>query len=562
MGNRRRTFWKKAGRSAWICAAIWAALIGVLYLTVKEYGLYTKLAVSPDGPQADSIAVSVAHRLNSSHLAKGGALSAMEGDYSSLLAKSIAEPKGRVNRVLNSFNPDSSLLAMKKLCVWARGNEIKIGYFSYDSLAAERTFGFYKGQCEGMLPKGFALSEVKGNSFWDNLFGGEWAGTFPWRTSAIALVILFLAWLLICAVSGIFFRKKRPFRNLDEVSDVLLGVVEEVPLSKEKYSNALRWKAQAENIAEAIRSKAGCYGALVNILGMDEKALYSFRRAGCLSALSGEKDVRVIEAEKALDALSTAYLYPDIPKLKEDNSGSILVMVHPPLSGCSVPAAYLENAALNVLVSDSSAGWTEAHKALCSGIPSCKLVLTGMETGTSGVKIEGKRAKKYLPSEKRWRYIVLLSECGSDYLRDKTVRSLWESAFGEDSGKEEDALAMEVSALNVEYKVAAFRKGSSLLLQNLEFSPQDADAVIMLKAGCTVEKNFFSDISAALSAGQDAVQCRVKDKNYSSRPSHRAMQRSVRKGNGCPLLKYGFAIARKKSEYFSDYLSNTIVNFS
>ena len=561
MGNRRRTFLKKAGRSAWICAAIWAALTGVLYLTVKEYGLYTKLAVSPDGPQADSIAVSVAHRLNSSHLAKGGALSAMEGDYSSLLAKSIAEPKGRVNRVLNSFDPDSSLLAMKKLCVWARGNEIRIGYFSYDSLAAERTFGFYKGQCEGMLPKGFSLSEVKGNSFWDKLFWGEWAGTFPWRTSVIALVVLFLVWLLICAVSGIFFRKKKQFRNLDEVSDLLLGVVEEVPPFKEKYSNALRWKAQAEKIAEAIRTQAGSSGSLVNILGMDELALYRFRRAGCLSAISGGKDVNVIEADKTLDALSTAYLYPDISRLKKNNSGNILVMVHPPLSSCSVPAAYLENAVLNVLVSNSSSGWTEAHKALCSSIPSCKLVLTGMESGASGVKIDAKRVKNYLPSEKRWRYIVLLSECSNDSLREKTCRSLWESAFGQEPGNEEDALAVEVSALNVEYKVAAFRKGSRILLQNLDFSPDDADAVIMLKAGCRVEKNFFSDISAALSAGQDAVQCRLKDKGYTSRPSHRAMLRSVRRGKGCPLLKYGFAIARKKSEYFSDYLNNTIVNF-
>ena len=562
MGNRRRTFWKKAGRSAWICAAIWAALTGVLYLTVKEYGFYTKLAVSPGGPQADSIAVSVAHRLKSSHLAKGGALSAMGGDFSTLLANSIAEPKGRVNRVLNSFDPDSSLLAMRKLCARARGNEIRIGYFSYDSLAAERAFGFFKGQCEGMLPKGFALSEVKEMSLPDNLFWGGWIGTFPWRTCVIALAVLFVVWLLICAVSGLFFRKKRPFKTLDEVSDILLGVVEEVPPFKEKYSNALRWKAQAESIAEAIRSKAGYYGALVNVLGMDEKALYSFKRAGCLSALSGAKDIRVIEAEKALGALSTAYLYPDISRLKKNNSDSILVMVHPPLSGCSVPSAYLENAALNVLVSDSSSGWTEAHKALCAGIPSCRLVLTGMETGTSGVKIEAKRVKNYLPSEKRWRYIVLLSECTNEQLREKTCRSLWQSAFGQEPGNEEDALALEVSALDVEYKVAAFRKGSRLLLQNLEFSDEDADAVIMLKAGCRVGKSFFSDISAALSAGQDAVQCRVNDKGYAGRPSHRAMLRSARRGKGCPLLKYGFAVTRKKTEYFSDYLSNTIVNFS
>ena len=121
MSNRGRAFWKKAGRSAWICAAVLAVLAGALYLTVKEYGLNARFALSPDGPQADSIALSVAHRLKSDYLAKGGALSAMEGDFSCLLAKSIAEPKGRVNKALNSFSPDSSLLAMKKLCVRARG---------------------------------------------------------------------------------------------------------------------------------------------------------------------------------------------------------------------------------------------------------------------------------------------------------------------------------------------------------------------------------------------------------------------------------------------------------
>jgi hypothetical protein len=139
-------------------------------------------------------------------------------------------------------------------------------------------------------------------------------------------------------------------------------------------------------------------------------------------------------------------------------------------------------------------------------------------------------------------------------LREKTCRSLAEAAWGDSSEKpvaEEDDCPMEVSALGVDYKVAAFRKSSRVLLDNLDI-PSDVDAVIMLKAGCRVEKDFFSDVSAALSAGQESIQCKVIEKGHTLKP---------KKGG---LLKYGFVLTRYalKSEYFSDYLGRTIVNFS
>ncbi|MBR6466247.1 MAG: hypothetical protein IKS82_07415, partial [Bacteroidales bacterium] len=96
------------------------------------------------------------------------------------------------------------------------------------------------------------------------------------------------------------------------------------------------------------------------------------------------------------------------------------------------------------------------------------------------------------------------------------------------------------------------RKSSRVILDNLDFSSGDADAVIMLKAGCRVEKNFFSDVSAALYAGQECLQCKVVEKGHTLRPK-----------NG-ELLKYGYVLTRYalKNEFLCDYLSRTIVNFS
>ena len=510
-------------------------------LTFKEYGNSAVVKVEPD-----SLASALCHYLRSPFVAKGGAISAMEGDYSRLLARSLTD--GKVSEELASWNPETSTRAMRKMIAWNRNGNIHLTYFSTDSVATERTFSYY-------LRK---LQDAAGNTATLDIKKKESCPlTLPWRSCAALEVVLLAIWLLAFVISRIFFQgRKAGLTTLEDFSSamgsdfVLLGAVEAVPAGREKYSNALRWKTQAESIAEAIKSQVPQAGALVNILGMSSSAIYKFKRAGCLSAIMGGSAVSIMEDGVDMDSSSTAYRYPNMTRLKEDNSGNLLVMVHPPLSESGVPAAYLESASLNVLVCDAPDGWTEAHRALLDSIPSCKVVLTGIES-----KGGGKKLKAYLPSEKRWRFIVLLSECWSDSLRETTCRSLAESAWGDSSEKpvaEEDDSPMEVSALGVEYKVAAFRKSSRVILDNLDFSYGDADAVIMLKAGCRVEKAFFSDVSAALSAGQECLQCKVAEKGHTLHP---------KKGR---ILKYGYVQTRfaLKTEFFSDYLSRTIVNFS
>lgn len=528
------------GRLALILGVLWLLGSGAMCLTFKEYGKSAVVKVEPD-----SLASALCHYLRSPFVAKGGAISAMKGDYSRLLASSLTE--GEVSKELSSWNPETSIRAMRKMLVWNRRGNIHLSYFSTDSVATSRTFSYYLRRLEDAAGNTATLDikEKKSSPL-----------TLPWRSSAALAVVLLAIWILAFIISRILFpRRKAGLRTLEDFSsaidgggDALLGAVEEVPAGREKYSNALRWKTQAESIAEAIKSQVPKAGALVNILGMSASAIYRFKRAGCLASLMGGS--HIMEDGQDMDSSSTAYRYPDITRLMEDNSGNLLVMVHPPLSESGVPSAYLENAALNVLVSDAADGWTEAHHALLDSIPSCKVVLTGIES-----KVGGKKLKAYLPSDKRWKFIVLLSECGSDSLREITCRSLAQSAWGDSPEKpvaEEDDSPMEVSALGVDYKVAAFRRSSRVLLDNLDFSSGDADAVIMLKAGCRVGKNFFSDISAALSAGQECLQCKVIEKGHTLSP---------KKGE---LLKYGYILTRYalKSEYFCDYLRKTIVNFS
>ena len=556
----------RLGRLALIFGAVWAVCSCVMCLTYREYGRSAVYAA--DGGR-DSVASALCHYLRSPFIAKGGALSAMDGDYSRLLVQSLAP--GKVSDELRSFDPETSTLAMRKLCVWSRKGKIHLSYFSTDSVATASTFTYFENKLLDAAENGVSLRKLE---------EGTCPLTLPWRSAAALAAVLLAIWLLVFIISRIFFPgRKAGYRSIEDFSSAI-GGIEDVPPRMGKYTNVLRWKSQTEAIADAMKAEVkGKESPLVNIIGMTASDIYKFKRAGGLAALVSGKAVHVMENGRDLDASSTAYRYPDISRLIEDNSPNMLLMVHPPLSESRVPEAYTENAALNVLVCDASSGWTDAHRALLDSIPDCRVVLVGMETGTVAIKEEYSkqikkegRLKAYLPSEKRWRFIVLLSECADDARRDLTCRSLYDSVCGDSSTDPENL--MEVSALRVDYKVIAFRRTSSRILDNLDFSSSDADAVIILKAGCTVSKDFFSDISAALSAGQECVQCRVRDKAYTIRPSHRSMLRSMRRGKRCPLLKYGFALTRygldrvkesgtgKESEHLSDYLSNTIVNFS
>ena len=543
------------GRTALILGVLWLLAAGAMCLTFREYGrsavFRVTLGAGNASPvDADSVAADLCHYLRSPFVAKGGALSAMDGDFSRLLTQSLS--KGELSDELESFNLKTSLFAMRKMCALHWKGKIYLSYFSTDSIATNRTFSYFRQRLESAAGKDVALEVEKDEAC---------PFTLPWRSAAALAAVFFALWLLIYLISRIFRpRRKSSLCSLAEFSsaiDGIIGGIERVPLSREKYSNALRWKSQTESIAEAVKEYvSGSSSPLVNVLGMTSQDIFRFKRAGGLAALCKGVAVHLMESGKDLDAFSTAYRYPDISRLLRDNSSNRLLMVHPPLSESSVPEAYTDNAALNILVCDASSGWTEAHRALFESIPNCKVVMVGMETGTVPLKEEYKkqikkagRLKAYLPSEKRWRFIVLLAECGSEAARDKTCLSLYRSACGDTSMKDiaaKEGSYMEVSALKVQYKAIPFRKVARKILENLDLSSADADAVIMLKAGCVVSQNFFSDISAALSAGQERVQ----------------------------FLKYGFALTRaglervktagdvKESEQISDYLRGTIVNFS
>ncbi|MBQ3381870.1 MAG: hypothetical protein IJG54_00840 [Bacteroidales bacterium] len=561
MSNRGRAFWRMAGRRAWICAALLAVLAGALYLSVKEYGLSVRFAVSPDGPAADSVARVISQRLKSGYLAKGGAISAMRGSFSSLLAKSIAEPEGRVNKVLNSFSPDSSLLAMKKLCVRASGNEIRLGYFSYDSLSAQKTFRFYKERCLEMVPGGFSLSDGKSRTFLHPL---------PWRTGLLAAAVFFVIWLVSCLFAWLRCRRNysRPgFRSMKQAKkaigeSLLLGGVEQVSPFREKYGNSLRWMSQADDIAKKIIEEVGKdSSAMVNILGIRESDIYFFRRCGLLSAIVKSRRVNLVECGQDMEVSSTAYLYPDISRLKEDNSGNMLLMVHPPLSESKVPRQYLENASLNIILSDCLEKWPESSNALAADIPNCRVVLLGMPCGSVGIvdaekrkqSLKAQRAGVYLPAGRHFRFIVLLSDSYTDNLVEKTCKNLYYSSTGEDVQQAESL--MEVSTALLDYVVRPFRTTSSRILSNLEFSASDADAVVMLKAGCTVSKGFLNDIACALDAGVESVQCRLRGKWPKGAFTGFAVTwHSLEK---LKSLEEG-----ERRKFFMDYLADTSVFFS
>ena len=518
MSNSGRAFRKASLRCLAACAAVLAVLLGVLYLTVGEYGFSSRFLLSPDSPEADSVAASIADRLKSPHLAKGGAISAMSGDFDALLARSIAEPEGRVNKVLDSFSPDSSTVAMRKLCARAVGGEVRVSYFSYDSVSAARTFGFYRKRCLEMAPKGFSLSEVRQEPFMEPL---------PWRTGLSAAVILFVLWLLMCLYAWFWSRKKysaHGFKNLEQASEAigasrLLGGVEEVSPFREKYGMVPRWQSQTDDIARKVRKAVGeTSGAVVNILGIKESDIYFSKRCGLLASILKGGRVHLMEAGEDLEVSSTAYRFPDISRLKEENSGNMLLMVHPPLSECKVPRQYLENASLNIILSHSSDRWPESCQALCADIPNCKVVLLGLPCGSVGIKdreqkalcLKAERSRSFYPASRRLRFIVLLSDSYSQALVEKTCRNLYYSSTGEDVKGAESLL--EVSNSLLDYVVRPFRSTSSKILANLEFSASDADAVVMLKAGCTVSKGFLYDISCAMAAGMESVQCRLRGK--------------------------------------------------
>ena len=585
MSIRGRAFRRAALRRGVVCTVVFAVLAAALCLTVREYGHRARIRLAGNPAALDSVARSISLNLKSPQIAKGGALSAMRGDFSSLLARSIAEPGGKVNAVLKSFSPDSSLLAMKKLCSSSKGGEVCLSYFSYDSLSSLKTFEFFSSRALAMVPEAFK-GEMKEAGAGNSLFGLG-LGSMPWRSCCACLALLFFIWLALCAIWWMRRRrlyKEEGLRNLKEASkaieggkdsgrggsSVLLGALEEFPHFREKYCGALIRKRQVGELASRIRKsipdKEAC---LVNILCVDETCVYKIRRSGLLEALIEGRASHLMEYGQDLDSSSTAYRFPDTVRLKEENSGNLLIMLHPPLSTEKVPEAYLQDASLNIIVSDAKAGWPESYKAFASNIPNSGILLVDMPVSGKSRKVlkDAGKPRRYLPSERRFSFVVLLCSSYTPALVEKTCRSLYYSSTGEDSKGAESL--MEVSALGFEYEVRPFRLSAGKVLSNLEVSSSEADAFVVLKAGCTVGKNFLSDICSAFYAGADAVQCRVEGRAKTSG----TFKRDSRRGLSCRRQEFGFAATGygvnllkntaegERPEFFMDYLEDTSVFF-
>ena len=167
--------------------------------------------------------------------------------------------------------------------------------------------------------------------------------------------------------------------------------------------------------------------------------------------------------------------------------------------------------------------------------------------------LKAQRAGVYLPAGRHFRFIVLLSDSYTDNLVEKTCKNLYYSSTGEDVQQAESL--MEVSTALLDYVVRPFRATSSRILSNLEFSASDADAVVMLKAGCTVSKGFLNDIACALDAGVESVQCRLRGKWPKGAFTGFAVTwHSLEK---LKSLEEG-----ERRKFFMDYLADTSVFFS
>ena len=553
------------GRRAWICAAVAAVLAGVLCLTVKEYGHRATVTVVPPSGEAlaaDSVALQAFEKVKSVYVAKGAALSTIDGDFTALLCQSIANPGGEVNKVLESLDPNRSILAMKKLCCNLEGRKLELGYFSYDSVYAAKAFDFFVRSASEGLPKGYE-AEVSEEDCQAGLFGRY----LPWRSAAAVLALVFVIWLLLCLAAWLRARRLHRLSGFSSlkaarkaVGDMLLGAVEEVcPFGK---ADGPRYRI----LSPAEPQK----GAMFNVLGVQEADIHRFVSSGILNDITGGAKVNLMECGRELDEADTAYRFPDIEALRQSNSSNLLVMVHPPLSEANVPEAYLQAAEMNILVTDARQGWTPSYKAFTENIPRCKVVLTSMPA--QSLRIKPKDAG-VLP-QRRLRFVIVLCSCYTPQLAEKTCRSIYFSSTGQKAENAE--FLMEGATAMFDYSVRSFRASAQKIVQSLALSEKDADAVVMLKAGSTVSKNFLSDICSLLNAGADGVQCRLKGRVSAPK----GQRRRLRLGQGAAMAEYGWAltcyslkalqgnlaVAQKKNgmiseEFYVEFLKDTYVYF-
>ena len=602
----------------------------------------------------DSCMVDAVKFLRQKHIIKGAAISAMKGDFDSLLLESISNPASPVHKRLRSWHHSQSTRAMIKLLVMRREDGLRLNYFTYDSLSTASTVNYLVS----MLKEKSREYEAVGVKM--KLTATKFRATVPWRLVIIVRIalfaLLFLTFLLAKIVFS-FIYKQKGFVSRKKAENTLgfklFGAVGEPSTFNDKYLNAERWAAQnefiAEQIAEALQNGIKQGGGehsnkFINVFSLYEGTLEKLLESGFLRELrkqfkfsvlgglgsEGASNAGGLLGGEALNPESPSYKFPDVERLIKESGDRPVVVIHPALSSSSIPAPFLENAAFNLMVTDAKDGWDESASAIHSYVPDCNVVMTGLpmneclpEKRSKGKSYRlGKKLKSYPKATERYSFLVLLTECYTKLLTERTVRSLYESSTvaaesfsinndssskGNDAAKSKDTQSSANSSkqdtseipteelMNVQldgfsYRVQPFRQRTENVLGHL-FPQQEptgkkgggsvaaqcggADFLVVMKAGCKVSAGFFEDLAAAAASGVKCMQCHLVqgESKKGRRPKNykrvRMSRLRARYGLSAELQTSGFAVATKlaakltlpKENFFIDYLNNTYVFF-
>ncbi|MBR5400151.1 MAG: hypothetical protein IKZ50_01320 [Bacteroidales bacterium] len=634
--------------STGISDSVAAVAASVSASTVKEISKEREVEL------LDSCMVDAVKFLRQRHIIKGAAISAMKGDFDSLLLESISNPSSPVHKRLRSWHHSQSTRAMIKLLVMRREDGLRLNYFTYDSLSTASTVNYLVS----MLKEKSREYEAVGVKM--KLTATKFRATVPWRLVIIVRIalfaLLFLTFLLAKIVFS-FIYKQKGFVSRKKAEKALgfklFGAIGEPSTFNDKYLNSERWATQnefiAEQIAEALQNGIKQGGGehnkkFINVFSLYEGTLEKLLESGFLRELrkqfkfsvlgglgsEGSSNAGGLLGGEALNPESPSYKFPDVERLIKESGDRPVVVIHPELSSSSIPAPFLENAAFNLMVTDARDGWDESASAIHSYVPDCNVVMTGLpmneclpEHRSKGKSYRlGKKLKSYPKATERYSFLVLLTECYTKLLTERTVRSLYESSTvtaesfsinndfsskGNDAAKSKDTQSSANSSkqdtseipteelMNVQldgfsYRVQPFRQRTENVLGHL-FPQQEptgkkgggsvaaqfggADFLVVMKAGCKVSAGFFEDLAAAAASGVKCMQCHLVqgESKKGRRPKNykrvRMSRLRARYGLSAELQTSGFAVATKlaakltlpKENFFIDYLNNTYVFF-
>ena len=580
-----KVFYKQAG-TVFLALFILGGI--ALCFSVKEYTANAYLSFYSEAPKAqvvDSCMVDAVKFLRQRHIIKGAAISAMKGDFDSLLLESISNPASPVHKRLRGWHHSQSTRAMIKLLVMKREDGLRLNYFTYDSLSTVSTVNYLVS----MLKEKSREYESVGVKM--KLTATKYKATVPWRLLIAYRVLLFLLLFLTFLLAKIVFSfiyKQRGFVSRKKAEKTLgfklFGTIGEPSTFKDKYLNAERWAAQNEFIAEKIAAALDGSKKFINVFSLYEGTLEKLMESGFLRELRKQFKFSVLGGlgSEGLNPESPSYKFPDAERLIKESGDWPVVVIHPALSSSSLPAPFLENAAFNLMVTDAKDGWDESASAIHSYVPGCNVVMTGLPMSECLPVQRSKRKslKSYPKATERYSFLVLLTECYTKLLTERTVRSLYESSAKQDTSEVPMEELMNVELNGFSYRVQPFRQRTENVLGHLKIRDAaevagnlstkfgGADFLVVMKAGCKVSAGFLEDLAAAAASGVKCMQCHLvqgESKKGRHPKGYKRVRMSglrARYGLSAELQASGFAVATKLApQFYIDYLNNTYVFF-